>query len=57
MIPLKEAVCCVDCQMITQPTQNGRCAFCNSAAIYWLIGTIDQHYFNELKFGPKAAKA
>lgn len=56
-IPLKSAVCCVDCQMITRPTEHGRCGFCGSAANYWLIGAIDNTFFHELKFGPKPVKA
>lgn len=42
MIPRTSAVVCLDCDMVTRPTKEGRCGFCGSQAIYWLVRMIER---------------
>ena len=41
-IPRTHAVCCLDCDMVTRPTEHGRCGFCNSEAVYWLVRIVER---------------
>lgn len=44
MIPRTHAVVCLDCDMVTRPTKQGRCAFCGSDGVYWLVKIIERRY-------------
>lgn len=42
MIPRKAAWICLDCDLVMRPTQQGRCEFCGSEAIYPLVRVIER---------------
>ena len=47
MIPRKAAWICLDCDLVMRPTQQGRCEFCGSEAIYPLVRILGRKQTEE----------